>query len=176
MEPIADYYGVGGNTPCFFDTDWYELAVLLLVAPLSEELIFRGYLSGYTKHYLFILIQILLFVILHITWVVWVSVCSVLLIGLFFNETKEVGDDDQISKRLLYLSALFSSILFSLGHLMSMTGDSAQNKIIVALIAFLPGGLLFSYVRFKEGILAAIIVHALINLGVVSLNTLLSYF
>ncbi|WP_186757383.1 CPBP family glutamic-type intramembrane protease [Echinicola salinicaeni] len=173
VDSIAYYFEVTGETPDFQSSDWEDLLGLLIIAPFLEELIFRAYLSGYVKHYLFIVIPIIISSLLNFSWIIWIILFSGALITLFYMESINGKDGSKISKKLLYLSILFISVLFAFSHLKTIEGDSDLNRYLVVLMAFVPGGIFLSCIRLEKGLWTAMLFHSLINFTVLSLNSIL---
>ncbi|WP_215225412.1 CPBP family glutamic-type intramembrane protease [Echinicola shivajiensis] len=171
VDPIAMYFGVNGFDVSFKNSSIERILGTLFFAPILEELIFRGYLSGYRKHYLFVVIQIVLFCMLYVQWILWILFFSALLIGAFFRERIIRRNNIFVSNKLFYISILFSSILFSLTHLKEINAETMENGLIMSITAFFPGALFFMFIRYKKGIIPAILVHFLLNFFVLFLNT-----
>jgi hypothetical protein len=108
-DPIFQFYEIEGYDDSFRDLDDIGIFSALLIAPVLEELIFRGYLTGYRKHFLFIIPQIIILFILLYKYFILISLISAFLIFLFYYDKKR--SEDLISNQLLYFSIFFTSIL-----------------------------------------------------------------
>jgi len=173
VDPLVMHYGINGYDDSLKNMSIENIIITMFFAPIFEELIFRWYLSGYRKHFLFILIQILFFSILNYQWAIWIIIFSVIIILMFIRENNRRGDNVLISNRLLYISALFSSFLFAFSHLREIQVESLGDSLLISFVAFFPGAIFLTYIRYKNGIVAAIITHVALNISILLLNTII---
>jgi membrane protease YdiL (CAAX protease family) len=167
-DPVFQFYEIEGYDDSFKDLDKVGVFSALLIAPVLEEFIFRGYLTGYRKHFLFIIPQIIILFIVLDDYFILILLLSALLIFLFYYDKRR--SENIISNQLLYFSIFFTSILFSLIHYKNFQIDSLNFSLTLSLIAFLPGALFLAYVRYKKGLVYSILVHFLFNLLTLTIN------
>jgi membrane protease YdiL (CAAX protease family) len=167
-DPVFRFYEIEGYDDSFKDLDKVGVFSALLIAPVLEEFIFRGYLTGYRKHFLFIIPQIIIVFILLYDYFILILLFSALLIFLFYYDKRR--SENLISNQLLYFSIFFTSILFSLIHYKNFQIDSLNFSLTLSLLAFLPGALFLAYVRYKKGLVYSVLVHFLFNLLTLTIN------
>jgi len=167
-DPVFQFYEIEGYDDSFRDLDKVGVFSALLIAPVLEEFIFRGYLTGYRKHFLFIIPQIIILFIVLDDYFILILLLSALLIFLFYYDKRR--SENIISNQLLYFSIFFTSILFSLIHYKNFQIDSLNFSLTLSLIAFLPGALFLAYVRYKKGLVYSVLVHFLFNLLTLTIN------
>ncbi len=156
------------------DESLVEAMLLAVVAaPLLEEPLFRGWLTGKRRHALF-----------GILWVGWFAIASVLpisgenetpdpiiaisllaaiLLSVFIHRTNRSGEPP--SARLIrYFPHLFwgSAVSFALFH---VTNYDYDNYLLVVpyVIPQLLAGILWGYARVAYGLKASIMLHAMSN-------------
>lgn len=171
-DPIFQFYEIEGYDDSFRDLDRVGVFSGLLIAPVLEELIFRGYLTGYRKHFLFIIPQIIIIlIILHDYYFILALLFSAFLMFIFYYDKRR--NDSRISQQTLYFSVFFTSVLFSIIHYQNFAIDSLSFSLALSLIAFLPGALFLVYVRYHGGLVYSIIAHFLLNLSTLIINGLI---
>lgn len=171
-DPLAKYFGITGYQDSFGTMTTLAIFSALLIAPILEELIFRSYFTGYRKDYLLILMQFLLAFIVLFEFFYSIFIIASILIAIFFIENKGKDKTIYVSKKLLLSTFILSSILFCILHYKNVESSSVSLSIAFTLIALLPGALFFGLVRYRNGIVAAMILHSIFNFSVLFLNNI----
>jgi hypothetical protein len=161
------------------ETFMEALLLAVVVAPLLEEPLFRGWLTGKGKHTL-----------LGLIWVGWIAIASVLLV---FDEGK--SSDAFIGISLLTVIALsviiqftsrsaaprstllvrlfphlfwFSVVIFAAVHVTNYDYDN-YLLVIPYVLPQLLAGILWGYARLAYGLKASIMLHAISNFWITCL-------
>ena len=170
-DPIFKFYEIAGYDDTFANFDFFKILSSLLFAPIIEEFFFRGYLSGKRNHFLFILPQILISFIVLEGYFIWVFSCSVIPLLLYYFDRS--NSEKEISNSVLYVSALFTSVIFSVIHYKNFSSGSLNFDLVLSLMAFFPGALFLVYVRYNGGLFQSILGHIALNFFTLSINTLI---
>lgn len=150
------FNSVHGNV-IFDDENVLKLFLnVVVLGPIFEEMIFR-YHFNFSKKGIYISAAFACF-LLYDEWNLLLSVLFYLLI-LFFIIDKKVKFN-----RMIFIYC--SSVIFACSHLITYPEIFATQNIIEIIFIVGPhfiGGLLLSYVFFRNGIFAAIALHSLWN-------------
>jgi uncharacterized protein len=152
------------------------ILLMVILAPLIEELIFRFYLPSrlwslfsYLLIILVILIKLTLVFkgksftsyLIYIELIVFLGIC----VYIFSHF------EDSFTFKKIFLKAFpyhiwFSAILFGAIHVFNYSFTSQTNKLLVPLLVLpqLFGGMALAYVRLKYGLLWSFVLHGIHNL------------
>lgn len=152
------------------------LSIGILIPPLLEETLYR---LGITKNLVLYTLGSLIFSVLCVLIIGFYGYITILfpLVGLYFFCLKKFNLSAfyQITNKhkhilnfgfLLYI--IFTIIIFALSH--RGLYNAKNYNILIGLSATshqVIGGLLLSYLRFKNGLIFAIILHTLVNLKLI---------
>ena len=167
-DPLSILLGASFHVQSFNDFNLHDIIVILIIAPLIEEVTFRIHLSGEQKHAWGLLLMALTFSIIMKSW--WIVIIILLTGGLVFLLY------DEFSKFVTgkFFNTIFfvSCLLFSLAHWDQIDTDLFYPKILIVLI-YLPISLYLAYARKKYGLAIAICAHSFYNFSVLTINSLL---
>jgi membrane protease YdiL (CAAX protease family) len=168
-DPILNYYEVEGYDKKLNNYNTVDIILIILITPFLEELLFRGYLSGYKKHFVFILPQIVISVFIINDFWFWIFISSII-VSLFIIYDEKVNNSVKLSTTSLIISVLFTSLLFSLMHSSNFQLDSLGLNFFLSIVSFFPGSLFLALMRIKEGLILSAITHSILNFSILALN------
>ncbi|WP_373397049.1 type II CAAX prenyl endopeptidase Rce1 family protein [Algoriphagus halophilus] len=165
-------YGVEGFDSNFFDYGYFDIFVIILLVPIVEEFLFRGYLSGRKDQLVFIVPQMIFCLIILKNFILYVLILYLIFGVIFYLNIYKHLNEKAISNFLIFLLCFFSSILFSVVHYSNISHDSEKISILLSVICYFPGALFLSFVRYKGGLFLSIFLHILINVSILFINNL----
>ncbi len=166
-DPIGILLGITSHTQTFKDFHFQGLFRVLVLAPVLEETFFRIHLSGEKKHaWGVLLMAIPLSLTFNFGWVLIILLLFGGFIILYYDEFSNF-----ISVRFFNPIFYITSLIFAITHYHQIDTEMFYGKIIVILIAYLPIGIYFGYIRKKYGFIAVIIVHSLYNFSILTINS-----
>lgn len=170
VDPLAMYFGVDGLDKGFSNSGRLDIVSALLLAPVLEELLSRGFLSGKRKHFIFLFIQPFLgMLIFGDYWWLFLGIGIGFLVWVI-HEQNQRPDDIYLSKPLFYASFIFTTLVFTLLHLGNVESSSSTLDWTFTILGIMPGAILFGWVRYQAGLGYAMLTHGIFNLLTLSLN------
>lgn len=144
----------------------FNFLIVVIIAPVVEELGFRLILKPINKFYISISFSILSFLSIKFLFNQWLSSNTILIISLFLFILVTYYSQFLLKLVIKYYHFVFYmlAILFSILHIKSL--DFAAKNLFSLPILVLPYffyALSFSYVRMKAGILWSVFLHLSIN-------------
>lgn len=170
IDPLAIQMGIGGMDLGFSNSNSLTIISALLIAPILEELLSRGFLSGKREHFWFFFLQPILgaFIFKEFWWF-FLGTGLVVLVWILREEQKKT-EDNYISRSLFYFSFIFTALFFTILHYDNIESQSLVFKLSFTFAAILPGALLFGWIRYQRGLRYSMAAHALFNLFTITLN------
>ena len=168
VDRVSLHFNLSGGMKSISSISPIGLLSALLLAPLIEESLFRWALvrNEIIKYFLYIFISMcILFFIEIYSGILFISIFSVI---LFIKNRKNI--ESELSFRVFIL---FGSLAFSIIHIPVINGATIMIDILMALLAFFPIGLFFSFVRIQVGIKYSILIHGIYNLIILSINEII---
>jgi membrane protease YdiL (CAAX protease family) len=172
LWPLAQWGRAAGFLPAPVPRDMTVLATLfsfVVVAPLTEELLFRGWLSGRLAALRFGLYGAAALAVLLASFAfdpaergpLAIAAVALVFAGLCHWGLTRQRDQQVPGWFIGHFAAMVwgSSLLFGLVHLGNYAGLSNPAGLMVVVPQTI-GGLLLAYVRTRIGLLAAILYHA----------------
>lgn len=173
VDPIAMQLGVGGLDKGFSNSDNIDILSVLVLAPILEELISRGFLSGKREHFGFIFIQpIIGMVVFKEFWWVFMGIGLAFLVWVIHEQNKR-PDDVYLSSPLFYASFVFTTLFFTIMHIGNVESSSLALNWIFTFAGILPAAIFFGWVRYQVGLGYSMLAHAVFNFLTISLNEIL---
>ena len=173
IDPMAIRLGVGGMDKAFSNSNTITIFSALILAPILEELLVRGYMSGkYIHFWFFFILPIIGALVFMNFWWLMIGIGLVFLIWALLKYKKN-PDQTYISSGLFYTTYIFTALFFAILHIENIETDSIFQKVTFCMISLTPGALLFGWIRYQGGLHYSIILHGLYNLITISLNELL---
>ncbi|MEP0719056.1 MAG: CPBP family intramembrane glutamic endopeptidase [Parasphingorhabdus sp.] len=146
-----------------------EIFLTLVAAPVLEEALFRGWLTGYRRDIRFAAFAVgslILVSLFNRAGIVAVNlVALVFLIVVAVNWYTQRGLSDEITpyfRKNFHWFVWGSSLLFGLSHLTNYS-DATFGLDWLYIASQMLGGLLLAYTRVRVGLWAAILHHAAFN-------------
>lgn len=165
-DPIGALLGISSQTQSFKDFDISGILRVLILAPIIEEVFFRTHLSGQRKHAWGVLLMVIpLSFIFNIGWALIILLLFGGFVILLYDKFSEF-----ISEKFFNSVFYISSLLFAFAHYYQIDAE-LYGKLVIIIIAYLPIGLYFGYVRKKYGLTIAICTHSLLNFSVLAINS-----
>ena len=165
VDQFSFYFGLEGAERSFSSLSFVAILSAILVAPALEEALFRWVLlkGDRMKFYIYMLfsICILFFINSYFGCVLLISFFCLLLV---VNKLK--SESDFLFKVFLVIAAL----TFSVVHIPVVDAPRLWVGFLIALMAFFPIGLFFSFSRIRFGLKYSILVHSLYNLLILGIN------
>jgi hypothetical protein len=166
-DPISILIGASFHIQSFNDFNLRDIAVILIIAPLIEEVTFRIHLSGDQKHAWGLLLMLLTFsIFMNFGWIVIIILFFGGFVFLFYDEFSKF-----VTEKFFNTIFFVSCFLFSLAHWDQIDTDLFYPKILIVLI-YLPISIYLAYARKKYGLAIAICAHSFYNFSVLALNSL----
>ena len=150
---------------------WLQILIVVIIGPIIEEFTFRGGLIFSKENFLITITGLFYFTIRNIFSLdVIASIAISLIVGLIIYGVQKKLDIKFLSyiwtenRKLIFYLLL---IVFSLLHLNNYEINEIEqlSYLSVLLLPHFFGGIVYSYVRLKSGIMLAIIFHSLHNLA-----------
>ena len=161
------------NPDTFFNASITTLISGLFIAPVIEEVSFRGFLS--TKRlYLFSLILLVFFISyafgFNIIVIITVSILIITFLVIAFHEK----DFTYTFNRYMNVLILFSCLTFCLTHIIVLEKYFLfPVAFISCIIIFFPSAYLFAKVRIAFGLRYSILLHSVHNILILAMNSLI---
>lgn len=172
-DPIAMRLGVKGYDDTFSTIDSFSIWSALLIAPIIEELLFRFHLSGQRAHAYFFLIPLIIVMFVFKTyWYIFLLGAILFLIRMWWEEKKEPGKKN-LSTFLFYTIVIITSLIFASLHFINVVTDNETLAIFLVIMALTPAALLLSFIRYKKGLVYAMVFHCISNFITLFLNGLI---
>lgn len=172
-DPIAMRLGVTGFDDTFSTVDNFSIWSALLIAPIIEELLFRFHLSGKREHAYCFLIPLFITMLVFITYWYFCLIGAIIFLVFIRGEAYKFPEKKELSSTLFYTIFIITAVMFSSLHYVNIVVENEMLAIFLVIIALTPSALLFGYVRYKKGLLYAIVFHSLSNLTTFILNDLI---
>jgi uncharacterized protein len=178
-DPVKKYYGISANIdPTFSNTSTIRITSAIIFAPIIEEVLHRGFLSVKGK---FLWSLLLCLVFMGVQAIIQnYQFLSFFYFGLFFCLLLALIYSKNASRIIVSIFRnhftvyfYFVVIAFSVSHFSDIQNEIGMiDKITILVISYFPIAVILGYLRLKFGLKYSILFHALINLGVLSINTL----
>ncbi|WP_291783874.1 CPBP family glutamic-type intramembrane protease [Cecembia sp.] len=173
IDPIAIKLEIGGLDKGFSNSDSIDILSALLLAPVLEELLSRGFLSGKRKHFIFLFIQPLLGMLIFGTyWWLFLGIGFGFLVWII-HERNQRPDDVYLSSALFYASFIFTTLVFTILHVGNVESSSIALDWTFTILGILPAAILFGWVRYQAGLAFSMLTHGIFNLLTISLNEII---
>lgn len=168
-DPIGTLLGISSHEQSFGDFDMSGILRILIIAPLIEEIFFRIHLSGQKNHaWGGVLMLIPLSLMFNLGWLIIILLLFGGFIILFYDKFSEF-----ISEKYFNQVFFISSFLFALAHFHQIDAETIFGRFLIIIIAYLPMGIYFGYVRKKYGLAIVICIHSFFNFTVLIINSLI---
>jgi len=168
-DPIGTLFGISSHEQTFGDFDMSGILRILIFAPLIEEVFFRIHLSGQKKHAWGVLLMLIpLSLIFNLGWIIIILLLFGGFVILFYDKFSEF-----ISEKYFNPVFFISSFLFALAHFHQIDAETFFGRFLIIIIAYLPIGIYFGYVRKKYGLAIVICTHSFFNFSVLTINSLI---
>lgn len=172
-DPIAMSLGVKGYDRAFSDLDSVSIWSALLIAPIIEELIFRFHLSGRREHaYFFLIPMIIVMFVFNSFWYIFFLGAVLFMIRMWW-EGRQESNKKNLSNFLFYTMVIITTLIFTSLHFITVVTDDEMLAIFSVILALTPSALLFSFIRYKKGLVYAMVFHSLSNFTTIFLNGLI---
>ena len=178
-DPVKKYYGISAtNNPTFFNTSSIRITSAIFFAPIIEEILHRGFLSVKGKFLWSFLLSLVFMgtqaIILDYKFLAFIyfGLFICLLFSLIYskNASRTIV---LIFRNHFSMYFYFVVIAFSISHFSDIQNEIGMiDKITILVISYFPDAVILGYLRLKFGLKYSILFHALTNLGVLSINTM----